>query len=378
VFEETRVLSINFSNNELNGRPVAAKWQNELDKSVSDTISFEYLIDATGREGIMARKYLKNRKANASLRNVACWGYWKGAGVYGAGTSRENAPWFEALTDQSGWNWFIPLHNGTTSIGVVMYEVTANQRKAAAKRKNDGVTSTLKQHYLDCLHLSPGLIDLLGDAKLVEDGPCPVIQSASDFSYNAPSYSGDHYRLIGDAAAFIDPFFSSGVHLALTGGLAAAVTIASSIRDEYSEIEVCKYHDAKIGVAYTRFLIVVMSAYKQMRAQDHPVLANFEEETFDRAFDVFKPVIHGDADVGNGVSEDELQKVLALCGSKFLPVEQDLQAYTEPQLDNKSSDLSGPPEDIELMVSVESFSNEITAGFTARVNKGSIGLISHA
>ena len=32
-----------------------------------------------------------------------------------------------------------------------------------------------------------------------------------------------------------------------------------------------------------------MSAYKQMRAQDHPVLANFEEETFDRAFDVFKP-----------------------------------------------------------------------------------------
>ena len=98
MFEETRVLSINFSNNDLNGRPVAAKWQNELDKSVYDTISFEYLIDATGREGIMARKYLKNRKANASLRNVACWGYWKGAGVYGAGTSRENAPWFEALT----------------------------------------------------------------------------------------------------------------------------------------------------------------------------------------------------------------------------------------------------------------------------------------
>jgi hypothetical protein len=82
--------------------------------------------------------------------------------------------------------------------------------------------------------------------------------------------------------------------------------------------------------------------------------------------------------VGNGVSEDEFQKVLALCGSKFLPVEQDLQAYTEPRLDNKSSDPSGPPEDIELMVSVESFSNEITAGFTARVNKGSIGLISHA
>jgi hypothetical protein len=103
-------------------------------------------------------------------------------------------------TDESGWNWFIPLHNGTTSIGVVMAEVIANQRKAAAKRENGGVGSTLKQHYLDCLHLSPGLIDLLGDAKLVEDCPGPVIQSASDFSYTAPSYSGDHYRLVGDAA----------------------------------------------------------------------------------------------------------------------------------------------------------------------------------
>jgi flavin-dependent dehydrogenase len=165
------------------------------------------------------------------------------------------------------------LHNGTTSVGVVINEDAGNQRKLAAKRANGGVTPTLKQHYLDCLQLSPGLIDLLGDAKLLEDGPYPVVQSASDFSNNAPTYSGDHYRIIGDAAgrfiteyyqlsgssfyisslAFIDPFFSSGVHLALTGGLAAAVSIASSIRGEYSETEVCKYHDTKIGVAYTRY-----------------------------------------------------------------------------------------------------------------------------
>jgi flavin-dependent dehydrogenase len=98
VFEETRVLSIDFANNDVRGRPIAAKWRNELDKSVSATISFEYFIDATGRESIMAQKYLKHRKANASLRNVACWGYWKDAGRYGMGTSRENAPWFEALT----------------------------------------------------------------------------------------------------------------------------------------------------------------------------------------------------------------------------------------------------------------------------------------
>jgi hypothetical protein len=53
----------------------------------------------------MAQKYLKHRKINTSLRNVACWGYWKGAGLYGKGTSRENAPWFEALT---GMFSFVP------------------------------------------------------------------------------------------------------------------------------------------------------------------------------------------------------------------------------------------------------------------------------
>jgi flavine halogenase len=49
------------------------------------------------------------------------------------------------------------------------------------------VLPTHEQHHLDCLQLSPGLIDLPGDRKLVEDGPYPVVQNASDFSYNAPT-----------------------------------------------------------------------------------------------------------------------------------------------------------------------------------------------
>jgi hypothetical protein len=80
--------------------------------------------------------------------------------------------------------------------------------------------------------------------------------------------------------------------------------------------------------------------------------------------------------VGTGVSEDELQKVLTLCGSKFLPVDQGIHSHIDSQFDNKFLDQRGPPGD-ELMVSVESFKNEIIAGFTAQVNKGSIGLISH-
>ena len=92
VFEETRAISINFADNNPKGHPIAANWQNAVDQSATGIVSFDYLIDATGREGIMAQKYLKHRKINTSFRNVACRRYLKGAGLYGKGTSRENAP----------------------------------------------------------------------------------------------------------------------------------------------------------------------------------------------------------------------------------------------------------------------------------------------
>ena len=90
-------------------------------------------------------------------------------------------------------------------------------------------------------------------------------------------------------AGFIDPFFSSGVHLALTGALSAAGTIASSICDTVPEEECAKWHNAKVSVAYTRFLLVVLGSYKQMKAQKVDVLSNVSEDNFDRAFDLIRP-----------------------------------------------------------------------------------------
>jgi len=90
-------------------------------------------------------------------------------------------------------------------------------------------------------------------------------------------------------AGFIDPFFSSGVHLALTGALSAAGTIASSIHDTLTEEECAKWHNAKVSVAYTRFLLVVLGSYKQMKAQSVDVLSNVSEDNFDRAFDLIRP-----------------------------------------------------------------------------------------
>ena len=47
---------------------------------------FDYLVDASGRAGLVSTKYLKNRKNNQGLKNLANWGYWKGAGEYAVDT----------------------------------------------------------------------------------------------------------------------------------------------------------------------------------------------------------------------------------------------------------------------------------------------------
>jgi hypothetical protein len=95
VFEQTRVRSLQFSTTDPS-RPVAAEWFHPADGETGVT-SFDYFVDASGRSGIMSMKYLHNRHFNASLKNIALWGYWMGVSKYGMDTPREGAPWFETL-----------------------------------------------------------------------------------------------------------------------------------------------------------------------------------------------------------------------------------------------------------------------------------------
>ena len=78
------------------GRPVSATWKRK--DGTTGSISFDYLVDGSGRAGVVSTKYMKNRKFNQGLKNVASWGYWKSTGQYAEGTSKQNEPFFEALT----------------------------------------------------------------------------------------------------------------------------------------------------------------------------------------------------------------------------------------------------------------------------------------
>ncbi|KAK7736711.1 hypothetical protein SLS53_006921 [Cytospora paraplurivora] len=265
------------------GRPISADWSCK-DDGTKGTIKFDYLIDASGRNGILSTKYLKNRRFNEGLKNLANWTYWKGSKRFNPGRPNENSPFFETLDDASGWVWAIPLHNGTLSVGIV-----ARQDLFLAKKKQLGLSG--QEFYREYLKLAPQISDMLSDAEMVSD-----MRQASDWSYSASAYAGPYFRIVGDAAAFVDPYFSSGVHLALTNGLAAAVSVQASRRGQADERAAAKWHATKVAENYTRLLLIVMAVQRQLRLKQEQLITTDAEDGFDVAFKAIQPVIQGVAD----------------------------------------------------------------------------------
>lgn len=173
----------------------------------------------------------------------------------------------------------IPLHNGTVSVGAVM-----RQDLFFAKKKSLGEGVTEGKLLVECIKLCPNIGELLEPAELVSQ-----VRQTTDYSYSASAYAGPNFRMTGDAACFIDPFFSSGYHLALSGALAASVSIRASMKGECSEFNAAKWHAKKVDEGYTLFLLVVMAALKQIRMQKEAVLSDIDEDGFDRAFSFLKP-----------------------------------------------------------------------------------------
>lgn len=370
------------------GRAVSAEWSRKAD-GATGTIRFDYLVDASGRNGIVSTKYLHNRKINQALKNVANWGYWKGAKTYAPGTEQEGAPVFEALSDHSGWCWAIPLHDDTLSVGIVM-----RQDLSLARKKALGSPSMV-EFYKDCLTMSPEIHARLADAELVS----PSIKAASDWSYSASAYAGPNFRLAGDAGCFIDPYFSSGVHLALSGALSAAMTIQAVRRQDCTEFEAAKWHSVKIAESYSRFLLVVLAALRQIRKGDEPVLSDFDEDGFDRAFGFFRPIIQGlaDADVGGKLTQDLVSKSVEFCFHAFEEISPEARQAVLDKLERvKESPHAETKEDLEKLsddelailrtirarqmmraedaMNIDSFLNDTIDGFAPRLIHGNLGL----
>jgi halogenation protein CepH len=191
-----------------------------VDQSGAERVaSAQFVVDASGN-GSPLQRSVGERIYSQFFRNVALYCYFNGAkrlsGVLSGNVISATFP--------EGWLWFIPLSDTLTSVGAVI------SREHARELQNDH-DSTMRGFIESC----PIINDLLSGATRVTDGQYGTFRIRKDYSYINSSFWRPGLSLVGDAACFVDPIFSTGVHLATYSGLLAARsvnTVLSGALDE--------------------------------------------------------------------------------------------------------------------------------------------------
>jgi flavin-dependent dehydrogenase len=165
-----------------------------------------FLIDASGRSTVTARM-LAQKHPDPRNSSAAIFGHFRGV-PRAAGERGGNIRIY--LTDP-GWIWQIPLRDDITSIGLVAPPDYLQQRSG-------GVEAFFAAH---CAR-HPHIARMIADAE--RDGP---MRSTGNFSYRATQAAGPGHIKVGDAFGFIDPIFSTGVHLALSSAREAASAVGA-------------------------------------------------------------------------------------------------------------------------------------------------------
>jgi halogenation protein CepH len=180
------------------------------------------IVDATGRETLMARK-LGWLRPDPTLNKVAYFTHYTGA--YNM-TATEPVPTY-IFGLEAAWLWYIPLRDDLTSVGVVM-DMNHPRHKG-----RDNSTALLADFVDDC----PTITKWLQNAT-----PVDRVRGIPNISYINERFAGDGFVMIGDAAMFVDPIFSSGVYLAMRSAQIAADTIHAAFeKGDFSQALLSTY-----------------------------------------------------------------------------------------------------------------------------------------
>lgn len=175
-----------------------------VDHDGERTVTARVLLDASGQATFVG-KQLGSRRVLPDLRKVAYFGHYRK--VERQDGDRAGHPTIVMMRE--GWFWIIPLDAERTSIGLVL------DQEAARRVGGTGVAPERM------LAWAIARCPFLRRRTAAADCP-PVNGVAADFSYRCEPFAGPGYFLVGDAATFVDPIFSTGVCLGMLGAVEAA------------------------------------------------------------------------------------------------------------------------------------------------------------
>jgi len=219
VVEQCKVTDIKF-------QPGAEALVDTMDKDgQTQRIRAKFVVDASGRDTFLSNHFgMKHR--NKKHNSAAMFGHFSGVKrLEGEVEGNISLFWFD-----HGWFWFIPLPDGNTSIGATCWPYYMKTRK-----------TDMTQFFMDTIAMCPALMERMKNAKL----ETPVT-ATGNFSYLSERSSGENYILLGDAFAFIDPIFSSGVFLAMASSFAGAKAVERCLSKPQEAEQALKEFDKAI------------------------------------------------------------------------------------------------------------------------------------
>src|SRR6059058_3077739 len=225
VREETDVKNIAFENDR-------AKIDIETSAGARSTIEARYLLDCSGRQAMLG-SFFKFKKMYDHLDKFSVFAHYENVdrpeGIDGT--------LIRMVRGLDRWFWMIPLTQTRMSIGVVMDTTTFRAMKLSPELALER-----------CIIEQPMMRERMQRAERVSP-----VYSAGDYSYRNTKLFGDRWLLVGDAAGFIDPVFSSGVFLAIMSAEKAADTLDEVLRDESER--------RRLFVKYSRSVNRIMDIY---------------------------------------------------------------------------------------------------------------------
>lgn len=173
----------------------------------TETVACRWVLDATGRATFLGKR-LGLIERNQEHPTAAVWCRWENvrhidefAARGPLSLSRGNVGSRRLATNHymgfGSWTWFIPLGHGETSVGVVF-----DTRIVHLDRGKN-----LERDYLEFLRSNPLMAELLDGARMRSED----LRTFSNLAYVSRQYMGNGWSLIGDAAAFLDPYYSPGL-----------------------------------------------------------------------------------------------------------------------------------------------------------------------
>ena len=195
-------------------------------------IQARFVVDATGRDALVTRasggvERIPGLDRTALFTQVR--GAWRDSGertgdiqivVFGQG-------------EDAGWFWMIPFADGRTSIGAVVSGAWMRKHRALAGSDASAPNERGPEALLDA-----AIAEAPSAAKLLE-GSTRIFapRATADFSFRVRTMWGPGWLALGDAAGFIDPLFSTGAHLAMSGAVRAAAAIDASLNEASSDAD---------------------------------------------------------------------------------------------------------------------------------------------